>query len=34
LQKRESANGFIQYDSAMVENFLELSGRFFALMGG
>src|ERR1022692_4155383 len=25
LQKRESANGFVQYDSAMVENVLEIS---------
>src|SRR5208337_1804859 len=34
LQTRESANRSVQYDSAMVENFLELSRGFFALMGG
>src|ERR1035438_10117149 len=34
LQPRESANRSVQYDSAMVENFLELSQGFFALMGG
>src|SRR5271165_4403009 len=34
LQTSESANGSVQYDSAMVENFLKLSRGFFALARG
>jgi hypothetical protein len=33
-QKRESANGLVQYDPTMVENFLELSSGLLALMSG
>ncbi|MGA7226507.1 MAG: hypothetical protein WBX16_26880 [Candidatus Acidiferrales bacterium] len=31
---RECSNGFVAYDSAMVEDFLEFGGGFGTLMGG
>ena len=34
LEMRECTNGFVEYNSAMGEDFLELGGGFFALMGG
>jgi len=34
LEMRQSADGFIQNDAAMVEDFLKLCCRFAALMSG
>ena len=34
LEMRECADGFVEHNSAMVEDFLELGCGFAALMGG
>ena len=34
LEMRECADGFVSYNSTVVEDFLELGGCFFALMCG